>query len=173
MATCSELRTLKLWYHFCPVVLNTVLLSNCVFLLKICTIITMTDFNIIKFLHALTFEMTLKAAKCHLQNMHRIPHKVSNTDNCIIVTHSSYLCLKYKFSLYKGSFWNSDHVTGKNNEPAEGLKYLVNSNTRRRRNKAAFCLPGTVFYFTQVFKKTQGFYLHCFECTSGNISGVG
>lgn len=65
--------------------------------------------------------MTPKAAKCHLQNTQVTVHKVSNIDNCIIVTHSSYLCLKYKFSFYKESLWNSDHVSGKNNEPAEGL----------------------------------------------------
>lgn len=117
----------------------------------------MTDFSIIKFIHALTFEMTLKAAKCHLQNMHGTLHNVSNTDNCIIVIHSSYLCTKYKFSSYKESLWNSDRVTGKNNEPAEWLKYLVNSITWRKRNKEAFCLPGIVFYFTQVLKKKRGF----------------
>lgn len=113
-------RTLKL----CPVVLNTVLLSNCGFLLKVCPTITMTYFNLIKLLHALTFKMALKAAKCHLQNMQVTVHKVSNADNWIIVTHTSHLCLKYKFSFYKESLRNSDHITGKNNEPAEGLKYL-------------------------------------------------
>lgn len=97
------MRTLKFWYRLCPVVLNTELLSNCVFLLKICPIITMTDFNIIKFLRALTFNMTPKAAKCHLQNMHLTLHKVSNTANCIIVSYSSYLCTKYKFSFYEES----------------------------------------------------------------------
>lgn len=96
-------RTLKFWYHLCPVVLNTALLSNCVFPLMISPIITMTDLNIIKFLQALTFKMSLKAAKCHLQNMHVTVHKVSNPDSCIIVTHSSSLCAKHKFSFYKGS----------------------------------------------------------------------
>lgn len=95
------MRTLKPWYHLCPVVLNIVLLSNSVFLLKVCPIITMTDFNLTKLLHTLTFKMTLKAAKCHSQKMQVTAPKVSNTDKCIIVTHNPYLCPKYKFSFYR------------------------------------------------------------------------
>lgn len=80
-----------------------------------------TDYNLFKLLHALTFKMMLKAEKHHFQNMQVRVHKVSNTENCIIFIHSLYLGLMRKFSFYKWSINKLWPCYQSKKQPAEGL----------------------------------------------------
>lgn len=81
-----------------------------------------TDFNLLKLLHALTFKMTLKAEKRHFQNMQVTVHKVSNTETALSLSRIYISALHMSFPFIREVLINYDHVISqKKPQPAEQL----------------------------------------------------